>query len=174
MITVSNLAKLKIKEMIVNNLGKAALLYINGSRSDSTWLECAHKETASTTGHGAESGGRAQSACRSQRPAAPRFAHVRRERLESAHNQDTCRQAEGRAARSSDAAGPLFYGFQCRMSYIVGAVGAPWSPKAPAYSYLASRSIYNSLIWPDILYFVRYISGHCHANQRYFHWDFQL
>ena len=31
MITVSNLAKLKIKEMINNNVGKAALLYINGS-----------------------------------------------------------------------------------------------------------------------------------------------
>lgn len=31
MITISTLAKLKIKEMIANNLGKAALLYINGS-----------------------------------------------------------------------------------------------------------------------------------------------
>jgi iron-sulfur cluster assembly accessory protein len=31
MITISNLAKLKIKEMITNNLGKATLLYINGS-----------------------------------------------------------------------------------------------------------------------------------------------
>lgn len=31
MITVSNLAKVKIKEMISNNVGKAALLYINGS-----------------------------------------------------------------------------------------------------------------------------------------------
>ena len=31
MIKVSNLAKLKIKEMITHNLGKAAFLYINGS-----------------------------------------------------------------------------------------------------------------------------------------------
>jgi len=31
MISVSKLAKFKIKEMIVNNCGKAALLYINGS-----------------------------------------------------------------------------------------------------------------------------------------------
>ena len=31
MITVSNLAKSKIKEMIANNFGKSALLYINGS-----------------------------------------------------------------------------------------------------------------------------------------------
>ena len=31
MITLSNLAKFKIKEIIINNCGKAALLYINGS-----------------------------------------------------------------------------------------------------------------------------------------------
>jgi len=31
MITISNLAKFKIKEMIVNNLGKSSFLYINGS-----------------------------------------------------------------------------------------------------------------------------------------------
>lgn len=31
MITISNLAKFKVKEMIQNNFGKAVLLYINGS-----------------------------------------------------------------------------------------------------------------------------------------------
>jgi iron-sulfur cluster insertion protein len=31
MITISNLAKIKIKEMIGSNISKAALLYINGS-----------------------------------------------------------------------------------------------------------------------------------------------
>ena len=31
MINITNLAKFKIKEMIANNFGKAALLYINGS-----------------------------------------------------------------------------------------------------------------------------------------------
>jgi len=31
MITISNLAKFKIKEMIANNFGKAAFLYVNGS-----------------------------------------------------------------------------------------------------------------------------------------------
>ena len=31
MITISNLAKFKIKEMITSNFGKAAFLYINGS-----------------------------------------------------------------------------------------------------------------------------------------------